>query len=178
MHGEKIQQIEDIAFNTLCNYIRKEIKIENWQENYTLRDEETKQEISTRDGFTNTIETAKKEKKMNMMLILQPKYKFIVCDETDSKEKEHVFSFMYFGESITTFKKVCDTIVIHFPTICKDDSKNETYAWQDKYDLMYENTNGNTNRIRDDASFNAMIREIKSTCKNKNDILLRLKTKV
>lgn len=169
--GEKIQQVEaEISFENLSNVITKEV--ENWQENYTLTEEMTKQEISTTEEFTNMIETSKKEKKMNVMVILKPKYKFSVCDETDSKE--NTFSFMYFGESITTFKNVCQIISDNCPNMNDSDPKDG--IWQDKYDLIHEDTNGNKSSIKDEPLFNAMIREMKVT--RKSDIFLRFKTKV
>ena len=170
--GETTQRVDpEITFESLCNKIGNEI--ENWEEDYTLTEEIEKIEISSAQDFRNVLETAQKQQKVNVMLVLKPKYEFIICDETDSKE--NTFSLMYFGQSKTTFENVYKLISVNCSNLC-DNKSLTNERWQDNYDLVYQNINGNNYYVKDDMSFDAMIRNMKST--GKNDILLYFKRKV
>ena len=166
-NGKKIKQVDpEITFETLTNDVAKEIENSKWKEGYTLTEESTDKEISTKEDFRDIIETAKKENKDHVMLVLQPKYKLTVSDERSSEV--NTFSIFYFGDSITTFDNVCKII----SNEC--DPKNE--KWQENCNLVYQDANGSKNGIKDEISFKAMIAQMKST--QNGSILLYLEGKV
>ena len=151
---------EKSSFDDICNGIEE--KISKWQEYYALIENDTKQEITTKDVFDDSIKKGKESESRSVLFLCQPKYTFQVTDETDSKENE--FSLPYFALSIDTFEKFVKKVT------------ENCLQWDENCQIIHNAPNNSKNVIENDDSFHQMIENSKH--KQKANIFVCLKMKV